>query len=278
MSPPVPPVILSFSALDPSGCAGLQADIETAASLGCHCASVATALCSTGVSETAEVFPVDTTLIIEQARSVLEDMKVQAIKIGFAGSVRNVEAIHTILQDYPSVPVIIHPAFCLFDKDDPQQAELPEAIASLLLPRAEIALLPLSEVALMVKTGDTVNATAHALLNLGLRRVLLSESSPTERRWRTGLYDQSGLIQEYNWPHAIPSCHGSSGTLAAAIAAFRAHDFPIQAAIEQAQNFTWQAMAAAHQLGFGKPTPHRFFWADENVEQPEFMPSGNPVH
>jgi len=278
MSHPVPPIVLSLSALDPSGCAGLQADIETAASLGCHCAPVATSLCSTGVAETSEVVPVDTTLIIAQARAVLEDMKVHAIKVGFAGSVRNIEAIHTILQDYPTLPLIIHPTFCLWDKDDPQQAEMPEAIASLLFPRADIAILTMHEINLLVKAGDTFNATAQAILNLGLRKVLLTESSPTERRWRTGLYDQSGLIQQYEWHQATPSCHGSSSTLTAAIAAFRAHDFPLQAAVEQAQNFTWQAMAAAHQLGFGKPTPHRFFWADENIEQPDTMPSGNPVH
>ena len=138
-----PPVVLCFSALDPSGGGGLQADIEALASMGCHCAPVATALCATATADNNEALPVDTTLVIEQARSILEDMPVKAVKVGFAGSVANVEAIHSILQDYPHLPLIIHPAFCLWDRDSIEQADLPAAFAALLLPLSEVAVISL---------------------------------------------------------------------------------------------------------------------------------------
>ncbi len=277
----VPPVILSLSVLDPSGCGGIQADIETAASLGCHCAPVATALCTTGSSETAVAIPVDTTLIIEQARSILEDMQVCAIKVGFTGSVANVEAIHTILEDYPHIPLILQPAFCFWDKDDAEQADLPAALTALLLPRAEVAILSLRETYTLTQVGDTVDATAQALINQGVGHLLLTGNSVKETQFQTNLYDKKGLVQHYVWNEAPPNCQGASSTLAAALATFRAHDSPLQAAVEQAQNFTWRAMVAARQMGFGKPIPHRFFWTDTNIdfEQPGMdLPSGKTAH
>lgn len=273
-----PPVVLSFSALDPSGCGGLQADIETAASLGCHCAPVATALCTTGSASTAEVLAVDTTLIIEQARSVLEDMSVKAIKLGFAGSVANVEAIHSILQDYPSIPLIMHPTFCLWDRDSADQADLPSAISALLLPQATVVVASLEEAHILVKVSDTVDATAQGITNTGCQYLLLNETSPREQKFQATLYDAKGAIKNYQWNQAPPTGHGSSSTLASAIAALQAHGCPPQAAVEQAQNYAWQTLAAARQLGFGKPTPHRFFWADKNIDIPGSMPSGNRTH
>lgn len=273
-----PPVVLSLSALDPSGCGGLQADIETAASLGCHCAPIATALCSTGIIETAESLAVDSTLIIEQARSVLEDMAVKAIKVGFAGSVSNVEAIHSIAQDYPHIPLIVHPAFCLWDQNDSDQADLPSAIATLLLPLAEIAVISLAEAHLLAKEGDTIDATAQVITTSGCRYLLLNEAAGKDKPYQAALYDVKGLIKNYAWDLDSPTCHGSSSTLASAIASLRAHDCPPQAAVEQAQNYAWQALAAARQLGFGKPTPHRLFWADKNIDQPGSMPAGNLTH
>lgn len=273
-----PPVVLSFSALDPSGCGGLQADIETAASLGCHCAPVATALCTTGSSKTAEVLAVDTTLVIEQARSVLEDMAVKAIKVGFTGSVTNVEAIHSILRDYPHIPLIMHPAFCLWDEDSADQADLPSALSALLLPLTTVLVASLEEAHILVKVSDTVDATAQGITNTGCGYLLLNETAPKDQKFQATLYDAKGSIKIYQWDQAPPTCHGSSSTLTSAIAALQAHDCPPQAAVEQAQNYAWQALAAARQLGFGKPTPHRFFWADKNIDVPGSMPSGNRTH
>lgn len=273
-----PPVILSLSAMDPSGCGGIQADIETAASLGCHCAPIATALCTTGVSATAETLAVDSTIIIEQARSILEDMPVKAIKIGFVGSVANAEAIHTILQDYSSLPVVIHPALCLWDEEQEEQADLPSAIASLLLPCAKLLISSYDEACALIKPGDTRDATAQALFNEGCSQLLLTQTHASSRKTESAWYDKSGLIQSYDWPQAAPTCHGSASTLASAASSFLAHGSSMQSALEQGQNFTWQAISAARQLGFGKPTPHRFFWADENIDQPEQMPAGSPSH
>lgn len=266
MNPETPPVVLSFSALDPSGRGGIQADIETIASLGGHCAPVVTALCTTGVAETAETISVNTTVLIAQARSILEDMSVKAIKIGFPGSVAVAEAIHSILQDYRHIPVIFHPAFCLWDPNETEQANLPAAITALLLPLTEVHVATQEEAHTLVKEADTDDATAQALMSGGCQHLLLNRNDPQKRQFHASLYDKKGLVKHSEWNQAIPTCHGAASTLASAIAVLRGHDCHVQAAVEQAQNFTWQAMSHARQLGFGKPTPYRFFWTDETIE------------
>ena len=103
------PVVLTLSGSDPSGGAGIQADIESLASHGCHCAPVITVITVQDTQDVKSYAPLDGTLIMEQARAVLEDMPVAAIKIGLLGSTDAVEAIHGVLQDYPDIPVILDP-------------------------------------------------------------------------------------------------------------------------------------------------------------------------
>lgn len=278
MTQSIPPVVLAFSALDPTGCGGLQADIETAASLGCHLAPIATALLSTAGSEPGEVLPINAPFLIEQARAVLEDMPVAAIKIGYVGSRANAEAIHTILRDYPQLPVILQPAFCIWDRDDPATLDLPQVLAALLLPVVELAILSTEEAEAMAGGPGARHELAAALLNQGAAQLLISDSVPLERRGVTTLFDRKGAQQDYTWSEGTPICLGACSILATAVASYRAHGAPLQAALEQAQNFTGQAMAAARQLGFGKPTPHRLFWADGSVPQNAALPAGNLSH
>ena len=77
-----PPLVLSFAASDPTGGAGIQADLLTLASMGCHAAPVITALTVQDTQNVKRFEPVDPLLGMEQARAVLEDMPVMAIKIG----------------------------------------------------------------------------------------------------------------------------------------------------------------------------------------------------
>ena len=57
-----------------------------------------------------------------------------------------------------------------------------------------------------------------------------------------------------------------------------AHGISTQQAIDNAQNFTWQSMRASRELGFGRLTPHRLYWADKNIPAPDSLPAGKPTH
>ena len=104
-----PPIVLTFAASDPSGGAGLQADILTLASMGCHPLSVLTAITVQDTLGVEGVQPLDAEWVADQARCLLEDMPVDVFKIGVLGSVENIAAIAEILADYPDVPLVLDP-------------------------------------------------------------------------------------------------------------------------------------------------------------------------
>lgn len=280
MNPDNPPVILSLSSLDPSGCQGIQADIETSASLGCHCTSVATSLCSNGDIENCDVSPVDSLLIIEQARSLLENMDVRAIKIGFPGSVANVEAIHSILKDYSHIPVILKPNLGMWSPENAQGQEknLARAIASLLLPLAELAVLSHEDTQYLAQGCDTLDAIAQNLMGSGCQYLLATTPGPSKYQTQSALYGINGLIVNHpHNPNRLNDCDHNS-TLAGAITAMRAHECPIETAVEQALHFTQQAMDSARELGFNRPTPYRLFWADKNNRKNEGVMNPDYTH
>jgi len=128
------PIVLAFAGHDPSGGAGLQADIEAVASQGCHAATVVTALTVQDTQDVSGYTPVDSTLVIAQARSILEDMPVAVFKIGMLGSIENAEAVHTILMDYPEIPVVFDPVLASGNGTDLGGEDLIEVLQALLLP------------------------------------------------------------------------------------------------------------------------------------------------
>src|ERR1700740_265640 len=101
--PQFPPIVLTFAASDPSGGAGIPADILTLASMGCHPLSVVTAITVQDTLGVEGVQAIDAEWVADQARCLLEDMPVDAFKIGALGRVENVAATAAILRDYPAV-------------------------------------------------------------------------------------------------------------------------------------------------------------------------------
>ncbi len=273
-----PSIILTFSALDPSGCGGIQADIETAVSLGCHCAPIVTTMCAEGFQSNVESFATHETILIEQARSILEEMEVSSVKLGFLGSTANMEAIHSILVDYPELQVTAHPAFCLYDPENIDQQNLIDAYTSLILPLTNITIFSLHEARELALESDNVNATAQSIINKGCDYLLITGTGKRTQQFQNSLYDTKGLIGNYSWQEESPTCHGSSSTLAMSTASYIAHGLTPQQAIDNAQNFTWQAMRASRELGFGKRTPHRLYWADKNISTPDRLPAKKHTH
>src|SRR5437879_10394747 len=89
----LPPIVLAFSAADPTGGAGVQADLLTLASMGCHGLSVITAITVQDTAGVENLQAIDPEWVVHQARLVLEDMPVAAFKVGMVGSIENIAAI-----------------------------------------------------------------------------------------------------------------------------------------------------------------------------------------
>src|SRR5882757_11128284 len=136
--PDFPPLVLTFAASDPSGGAGIQADILTLASMGCHPLSVLTAITVQDTMGVEAVQPLDAEWVADQARCLLEDMPVDAFKIGVLGSVEIVAAIAEIVSDYPDVPLVLDPVLASGRGDAFATEAMTDAIRELLLPHTTI--------------------------------------------------------------------------------------------------------------------------------------------
>lgn len=258
------PVVMSLSSHDPSGSAGIQADIETTASLGCHCTPIITALTAKDTQSLKDIAPAETGLLIEQARAILEDMPVRAIKLGLMGSVENVEAVHTILRDYPEIPVVLDPVTAEFNNELFNAASVISATQALLLPLATITTPDLVEAHGLAQQADTVDACAQEILETGCQYVLVTGAVHTADHYENSLYGEGRMIRHYKWPRIRIVSHGCGATLAASIASYLAHGLRLEDAVQQGQNFTWQALAASRRLGMGCHIPNRMHWADKN--------------
>lgn len=259
-----PPVVMVFSGLDPTGGAGLQADIESLSSVGCHAAPIATCLTVQTTQNVQEVVPVDSNLIIEQARAVLEDMPVKAFKLGLMGSIETIEAISTLLNDYADIPVILDPIISAGGGEELTDTRAVAALNHLLIPKTTI-LTPNSEEAhALIRGADTLDGCAMALLADGCEYVLITGThSPTQKVINT-LYGNCRKLKDYQWERLEESFHGSGCTLASALAGFLAHGREPYSAILSAQRYTWQSLKNGHYLGMGQALPNRLFWSDSS--------------
>src|SRR5882762_8486421 len=139
MSPSaLPPIVLAFAAADPTGGAGVQADLLTLASMGCHALSVITAITVQDTAGVENLQAIDSDWVVDQARLVLEDMPVAAFKVGMVGSIENIAAIAEVVSDYPDVPLIFDPVLASGRGDELATEDMISAMCELLLPQTTI--------------------------------------------------------------------------------------------------------------------------------------------
>ncbi len=252
------PVVMSIGSHDPCGGAGISADIETLASLGCHCTPIITKLAARDTHDIKDSQITDPSLLIEQVRAVLEDIPVDLVKIGDAGSIENTEAIHTILSDYAALPVVLHPAFAS-DHNRP----LNEALCSLLLPQSDVAVFNEHDIYQVAGNADTLGASVQELLEYGCDNIFITGAHGSSQQIRNQLFSSRGLSQTYEWERLPHTFHGAGSTLSAALSAYLAHQLSLPESIQQAQKYTWHALQQGRRLGMGQLLPNRMHWCEK---------------
>ena len=281
-----PPLVLTFAGSDPTGGAGMQADLMTIASLGCHGLSVITAITVQDSERVEAVDAVDAGWVEDQARQVLEDMRVAAFKVGLIGSVENVSVIAEVVSDYPDIPLILDPVLAAGNGDELANNAIIAAIRELLIPQTTV-LTPNSIEARRLVAGllddeePTLEACAFKLLTLGCEYVLVTGTHENTAQVVNWLYGPvaahapgnddldpdgdrdyaAGLVRSDAWTRLPGSYHGSGCTLAAAIAALLANGQVVAEAVREAQEYTWNTLKYGFRPGMGQFIPDRFFWA-----------------
>ncbi|HED40496.1 MAG TPA: hydroxymethylpyrimidine/phosphomethylpyrimidine kinase [Chromatiales bacterium] len=260
------PAVMAFSGNDPTGGAGIQADIEALASMGCHTAPVITSLTIQDTQDIQGYVPIDASLLVQQARAVLEDMPIAAFKIGMLGSVEVIEAVHTVLIDYPDIPVILDPVLIAGGGNEIADEEMIDAITTLLLPQTTILTPNSIEARLLAHEADSLDACAQELLERGCDYVLVTGTHEATTNVTNTLYGNRRKLDSFSWDRLPNSYHGSGCTLASAIAGLLAQGMEPFSAVHEAQEYTWESLRAAYRLGMGQHLPNRLFWARDETE------------
>ena len=260
------PCVLVFAGLDPSGGAGIAADLQAVAAQGAHALTVATALTVQDNDRVYGVQPVDPGMLLRQAQALIDKMDIGAVKIGITGSAANARAIAELITRLrarqPELPVVLDPVLAsghgdLLSRDDAALALAP------LLPLTTV-LTPNGPEAQALSDATRPAAQAQALRALGCRHVLITgghdDGDDVVNRWfgpGAGTDASSPGQRDWHWSRLDGTFHGSGCTLASAIAGQLATGLPTAVALEQAQHYVYVALRDAYTVASGQRIPLR---------------------
>jgi hydroxymethylpyrimidine/phosphomethylpyrimidine kinase len=278
LEPPAPACVLSFNASDPSGAGGVAGDVATIAAMGAHALPVVTSIV---MRDTAEIFDhhdIDDDAVVEQARTILEDVTIAGWKVGFLGTAETVSAVAEVLSDYADIPLVAYMPSLSWLEEEQQQSYL-DAFRELILPATEVLvgshktlqdfLLPDWD----SERPPSARELAVAAAEHGTRYVLVTgimlASKGTEQYIDNVLASAQGALTGEKFERFDTAFVGAGDTLSAALAALLAAGSELQAAVGEALSFLDQSLDAGFRPGMGNIVPDRFFWALPPPEEGE---------
>jgi hydroxymethylpyrimidine/phosphomethylpyrimidine kinase len=288
--PPAPACVMCFNASDASGAGGSAGDVATIAAMGAHALPIVASIVMRDSAEVFDQHAIEPDVVVEQARTILEDVTLAAWKVGFLGNADNVAAVAEILSDYPDVPLVAYmPSLSWIDEDE--LAPYLEAWRELILPAAEVLvgnhktltdfLLPEWE----NERAPSARELAVAAGEHGTRYVLVTgvmlpnKGGKDSTQWIDNvLASPQGAITGEKFELFEAGFVGAGDTLSAALAALLASGAELSAAVGEALQFLDQSLDAGFRPGMGNVIPDRFFWAlpppEEGVTEGEAEEAG----
>lgn len=252
------PCVLVFAGLDPSGGAGVQADIEAIAAMGAHALTVVTTLTVQDNDHVTAVHAVDASILREQVRVLCEKFHIAAIKIGITGSQDNVnvitETIKHLRQETPDLPVVLDPVLAsghgdALSREDAVSMMRPlQSLATLITPNLPEAIrLCDGETSLTAQATHLLRTTPHVLIKGGH-----GEGDEVINTWFSASPEQT-----WRWPRLRGGFHGSGCTLASAIAACLATGQNMKQSLSTAQYWVQASLTNAYSIADGQRIPAR---------------------
>jgi hydroxymethylpyrimidine/phosphomethylpyrimidine kinase len=259
------PNLLSIAGLDPSGGAGIAADLKTFAALSCHGMAVVTAITVQNTQRVFDIHCPPPELLAAQIDAIFADIDVAAVKIGMLGSVAIVDAVAARLSVHRPPFIVLDPVLTATSGDTLAGEGVAEAIIRHLLPLATLITPNLSETAALASQAalhnpEHLREAAARLHALGGRAILIT-GGDAEGETSVDLLFDGGETKNFSAPRiATRSTHGTGCTLSSAIAAYLAHGLPLVEAIAEAKAYVSAALAAAYRLdvGRGRGPVHHF--------------------
>jgi hydroxymethylpyrimidine/phosphomethylpyrimidine kinase len=222
--------VLSIAGSDSGGGAGIQADLKAFARCGVHGMTAITAITAQNTVGVSAVHPVPGEVIVEQVRAVVDDIGVDAVKIGMLGSVATIEAVGRALDLVGDAPVVLDPVMISETGARLLEAEAEEALRTQLLPRATVVTPNMPEAQVLAGSDNTeAEELVRAVHALGPRAVVLTGG---HREQATDLFFDGEQPVEMPGPrYESGAAHGSGCTHSSALAAHLALGLdPLEAA------------------------------------------------
>jgi hydroxymethylpyrimidine/phosphomethylpyrimidine kinase len=258
--------VLSIAGFDGSGGAGIQADLKTFSSLGCYGTTALTAIPIQNTLGVRSIYDITTACIEEQIKAILDDMQMNAVKIGMLHRQEIIDSVAQILSQYNVTNIVLDPVMIAKSGD---RLLLPEAIAMMkksLFPITTVLTPNLLEASELlgreIKTRDQMEEAAIDLLEMGPQAVVVKgghlkgncDDCLTLKNPKVNIHWLSGpRIQTKN-------THGTGCTFSAAIASFLAMDFTILDAVTKAKAYLTTSIEAGANMktGQGNGPVHHF--------------------
>jgi hydroxymethylpyrimidine/phosphomethylpyrimidine kinase len=259
-------IALTIAGSDPSGGAGLQADLKTFTALGVYGASVVTALTAQKTRGVVGAIGVPPEFIALQMEAVVTDLRVDAAKTGMLADVATVLAVAAEVRRHQIRPLVVDPVMVATSGDVLLAPEAIETVRRELIPLAEIITPNLPEAAKLLGEDQAADVAAmegqaQRLLALGPKAVLVKDGHGLGAEAVDVLATRDGVRRFAKPRIATRNTHGTGCTLAAAIAAFLARGLALSQAVERAKDFLWHALDAGKDLHIGHgagPVDHLF--------------------
>ncbi|SEA75725.1 bifunctional hydroxymethylpyrimidine kinase/phosphomethylpyrimidine kinase [Variovorax sp. YR216] len=276
-----PPCVLVFNANDPSGAGGLAADAVAMASVGAHMLPVVTGAYARDTAEIFDFFAFDEEAVSEQARSILEDVEVQLIKIGFVGSPENLSNVAETATDYPEVPVVAYmPNLSWWDET--QIDAYLDAFRDLVLPQTTVLVGNHSTLwrwLLPDWSGErppSARDIAKAAGEFGVPYTLVTGIMLPEQFIDNVLASPQSVLASEKYERLDAVFAGAGDTLSAALAALLASGTDLAAAATEALSYMDRCLDAGFRPGMGHVLPDRLFWAQPEEEEDNGDPDSPP--
>ncbi len=252
------PIALTIAGSDPSGGAGIQADLKTFTVLGVYGASVITALTAQSTQGVSGIFPVPPDFVSRQISTLVEDMRPLAVKTGMLHEADTVRAVAEAVRRYDLHPLVVDPVMVATSGDPLIADGTIAALREELLPLADLVTPNIPEAARLLDQPiavdeDEMTAQAHQLLALGCKAVVLKGGHGRSAEAVDIFMEKGGPILRLALPRiATPNAHGTGCTLSAAVTAFLALGESLDTAVTAAKRFVHEALGAGQRLAIGQ--------------------------
>ena len=247
--------VLLFSGLDPSGAAGVSADIETINQFGITPLPIITTLTVQNTKSVTFLEATNNSLIQAQFKSIKEDIDFKVVKIGLLGSSSQIKTIAKLLINRPDLFIVLDPIIVSSSDNELSTDSMIEAMKNDLIPLCSLLTPNLSELSSLAPGLNEQSAVAS--LKCPWVLVTTSDSSDVEIEHR--LYHHSNLVSKFSYKKLLGNYHGSGCTLSSAISALIATDVSVEESCRRALDYTYQTLLNAKKLGKMQYHPNRTY-------------------